>query len=219
MRIVIIGGGGQGRVIIDVVEKLPQFELVGIVDSGLTVGERVLGYEVLGGEDDLSALCRSRDVAGVIIAIGDNWQRSQVVRSVAAACPRLEFPAAVHPSAQVGKDAVIGRGTVVMAGAVVNPNAHIGGFCILNTLCSVDHDSRVADYVSFAPHSCSGGDVEVGAFAAVGLGANIIHGVRIGEHSVIGAGATVVKDLPSHVVAYGTPAQVIRQRAASERYL
>jgi acetyltransferase-like isoleucine patch superfamily enzyme len=73
--------------------------------------------------------------------------------------------------------------------------------------------------VSFAPHSCAGGNVGVDDCSAVSLGANIIHAIRIGAHTVVGAGATVLKDLPDHVVAYGTPARVVRSREAGERYL
>ena len=33
------------------------------------------------------------------------------------------------------------------------------------------------------------------------------------------AGATVLRDLPSHVVAYGTPARIVRSRSAEDPYL
>ena len=35
-------------------------------------------------------------------------------------------------------------------------------------------------------------------------------GVSIGENTVVGAGAVVVKDLPANVVAVGNPARVVR---------
>jgi len=42
----------------------------------------------------------------------------------------------------------------------------------------------------------------------LGAGAIILPGVRIGHHSIIGAGSVVTKDIPPSSVAYGTPAQV-----------
>jgi acetyltransferase-like isoleucine patch superfamily enzyme len=61
--------------------------------------------------------------------------------------------------------------------------------------------------------------VKVGGFSAVGLGANVVQKVTIGEHTVLGAGATLLKDLPGGVVAYGVPARVVRGREIGERYL
>jgi acetyltransferase-like isoleucine patch superfamily enzyme len=53
----------------------------------------------------------------------------------------------------------------------------------------------------------------------IGLGANVVHGLVIGEHTVIGAGSTVVRDVPDCVVALGSPARVTRTRSPGDRYL
>jgi sugar O-acyltransferase (sialic acid O-acetyltransferase NeuD family) len=219
MKTVIIGGGGHGRVIIDIVEKAAELKLVGIIDAQLPIGERILGYEVIGREKDLPQLIAERRIRGVVIAIGDNWVRSQVATLMQSLSLRLEFPNAVHPAAQLAKGVRLGRGNVIMAGCVINSNATIGDFCILNTNCSVDHDSRVGDFASFAPNACAGGNVTVGDYSAVCLGANIVHRCTIGAHTVVGAGATVLGDLPSRVVAYGTPARAVRERFEGESYL
>jgi sugar O-acyltransferase (sialic acid O-acetyltransferase NeuD family) len=219
MNIVIIGGGGHGKVVIDIVEKAEGFHLLGILDSQLPVGHKVMDCDVLGTESSLPKLIDERAIQGVVIAIGDNWLRSKTVESLQSLAPGIKYPNAVHPSAQLAKNVRLGRGNVVMAGCVVNSNATIGDFCILNTNCSVDHDSILGNYVSFAPKACAGGNVQVGDYSSVCLGANIIHGVKVGQHTLIGAGATVLNDLPSQVVAYGTPACVIRNRSPGEKFL
>jgi acetyltransferase-like isoleucine patch superfamily enzyme len=53
----------------------------------------------------------------------------------------------------------------------------------------------------------------------VGIGAVVRHGVRIGEWSVIGAGAVVLEDVPELVVAWGVPSRVVRARKRGDRYL
>jgi galactoside O-acetyltransferase len=35
--------------------------------------------------------------------------------------------------------------------------------------------------------------------------------VSIGENSVVGAGSVVLKDIPANVVAFGSPAKVVRE--------
>jgi acetyltransferase-like isoleucine patch superfamily enzyme len=42
----------------------------------------------------------------------------------------------------------------------------------------------------------------------IGAGAIILPGVRIGHHSIIGAGSVVTRDVPPESVAYGSPARV-----------
>lgn len=148
MRIAIIGGGGHGSVIADIIEKLPQFILVGFLDARYEPGLQILGYEVLGTPETLPLQIRKHDIQGIVIAVGDNWTRSKLAQAVRATAPEIQFPTLIHPSAQIGKNVRLGQGTVVMAGAVVNSNSTTGEFCILNTRCSLDHDNHLGDFVS-----------------------------------------------------------------------
>ncbi len=178
-----------------------------------------MGYEVIGRDGDLPALIERQRLEGVVIAVGDNWRRSQVVASIRSMSLGIEFPNAIHPSAQIGKHVRMGCGNVVMAGAAVNSGTTIGDFCIMNTNCSLDHDCRLGSFVSFAPNSCAGGIVEVGDYSAVCLGANVIHQIRIGPHAVVGAGSTVLNDVSANSVVFGTPARKVRNRSEGDTYL
>jgi acetyltransferase-like isoleucine patch superfamily enzyme len=102
---------------------------------------------------------------------------------------------------------------------VVNSDCRIGRFCILNTKALLDHDGLMEDYSSLAPNAAAGGNVTVGTFSAISLGANIVHGVFIGEHTILGAGALALENIPDHCVAYGAPAKYVRKRGEGERYL
>jgi acetyltransferase-like isoleucine patch superfamily enzyme len=106
-----------------------------------------------------------------------------------------------------------------LPGAIVAASADIGEFCIVNTKASLDHDGIMEAFSSFAPAVTAGGEVTIRQFAAVLLGANISHSISIGEHSVVGAGSLVLRDIPDRVVAYGLPARVIRTREIGEPYL
>ena len=219
MNVAVIGGGGHGRVAIDIIEKAGELNLVGVIDAKLPAGEKVLGYPVLGSDSEIASLAGQHGIEGVVVAIGYNWVRSNVVAAVADQIPQMKFPSAIHPSAQIARGVQIGRGSVLMAGSVVNTGSQVGEFCILNTNCSIDHDGVLGDFSSFGPNSCAGGTVHIGEFSAISLGANVIHNVKVGSHTVVGAGATVVSDLPSNVVAYGTPARVVRSREPGDSYL
>ncbi len=53
--------------------------------------------------------------------------------------------------------------------------------------------------------------IHVGRNVWIGAGAVIMPGVTIGENSVIGAGSVVTKNIPSNVVAVGSPCKVLRE--------
>ncbi len=218
-NILIFGASGHGKVIIDIVEKENIYNISGLIDDNKNLPVDFSGYKILGVTDETLHIIKKYNIYGGIVAIGDNWIRSLVVRKIRDISPDFVFVNAIHPSARIARNVTTGKGCVVMAGAVINSDTRTGDFCIINTGSSVDHDNIIEDYASIAPGVTTGGNVKIGSFSAVSLGASIIHGVTVGEHTVVGAGSTVLKNIPSYVVAYGTPAQVVRERQAGEKYL
>jgi sugar O-acyltransferase (sialic acid O-acetyltransferase NeuD family) len=218
-KVVIVGASEHGKVVADVIEREGKYAILGWIDSYKPAGGEFFGYPMLGAEDTLLDLWRQREIVGGLVAIGDNWTRGRVVEKLLALAPDFDFVTAVHPSAQIARGVRVGAGTVLMAGVVVNSDSRVGAHCILNTRSALDHDCVMDDFSSLAPGVTTGGVVRIGAYSAVSLGANIIHGKNIGAHTVIGAGALVRTDIPDHCVAYGVPARVIRRRAEGEKYL
>lgn len=209
--VVLFGAGGHARVVADILEKQGTWRIAAVIAQDHPHGD-FLGYPVRSSLDGLN-------VGEGVVAIGDNWTRARVAEQILAERPDFHFVTPVHPSAQIGRDVTLGPGTVVMAGVCINPGTRVGAHCIINTRASVDHDNVIEDFASLAPGVTTGGNVRVGPYSAVGIGATCVHGRRIGEHAVIGAGAVVCADVPERVVAYGVPCRVIRPRAAGEPYL
>jgi sugar O-acyltransferase (sialic acid O-acetyltransferase NeuD family) len=218
-NIVIAGSSGHAKVIIDIVEKEGRYNIAGLTDSIRRVGEITLGYNFLGLDIDLPMLIVEFNLKGIIIAIGDNSVRAHVAAKVIDICPDLPLVSAVHPSASVGKETTLGAGTVIMGGAVVNPCCQVGQLCIVNTKASLDHDSVMEDFSSLAPGVTTGGHCRIASYSAVGIGAVLRHGITIGEHSVVGGGSLVLKDVDPYSVAYGTPAKKTRDRQKGDKYL
>jgi sugar O-acyltransferase (sialic acid O-acetyltransferase NeuD family) len=216
--IVVIGASGHAKVLIDVIEQQGYYNIVGLIDDFKARGTRLMGYEVIGPKDHIADLVAGGKVAGGIVAIGHNWVRHRVAQSIRERAPDFLFINAIHPSARVAREVRLGVGVAVMAGVSVNPGTYIGDFCFLNTNASVDHDNTLDDSGCLQPNAATGGNVKIGAFSVISMGANIIHGVTIGSHTVVGAGSTVLTDLPDFVVAYGTPCQVIRRREPEDSY-
>jgi sugar O-acyltransferase (sialic acid O-acetyltransferase NeuD family) len=218
-KILIVGSSGHAKVVIDIVQRDGRYVIAGLIDSVRAIGEQTLGCRVLGREEDLPRLADTNAVSGLLVAVGDNFLRAMVVARASKLCPTLSFPAAIHPRANIATDVSIGEGSVIMANAIANPGCTVGRFCILNTNSSLDHDSIMDDFSSLAPAAATGGNCRIGSYSAVSIGAVLAHKVCIGEHTVIGAGATVLEDIGAFQVAYGAPAKAIRARQAGDKYL
>ena len=210
LPIVIFGCGGHGRVVADTL-KVAGAPLAGFLDDrppAAFVGE----IPVLG---DRGCLERPEFLKNheILIAIGEARVRRQLALLVLDRGGRLAR--AIHPNAVVASDVLIGEGTVVMAGVVVNTGSRIGRFVIVNTGATVDHDNLIEDGVHISPGCHLAGNVVCRADAFIGTGASIIPRTEIGARAVIGAGAAVISDVPSDVLAVGCPAVVKRHSVGS----
>ncbi|WP_214694237.1 MULTISPECIES: acetyltransferase [unclassified Exiguobacterium] len=212
--IVIFGAGGHAQVLIDLLELIGIYRIAGIYDdSPNLIGKMIYGYPVLG------VIGSNIMIRKGIIGIGDNVQRSIVAQKILDKASDFEFISAVHPSAIIGKNVTIGPGVAVMAGSVINSNTVLEAHNVVNTMSSVDHNCHLAPFSSVAPGAHLGGNVRLNERSFVGMGATVIHNILIESDTVVGAGATVVKDLPSGIIAYGTPASIQKNRTPYEKYL
>lgn len=204
-RIIIVGAGGHGAVVADIVR-----EAIGFVDEAPEMwGASVLGLPVFG---PLPAL-REIEHDAIVVAIGDNALRRAITTRLLAAGERLV--SAVHPFACVAQSATIGEGCVVAAGAIVMPRAVVGRGAIVNTKSSVDHDCVVGEFAHIAPGATLGGAVRIGDEVLIATGASVVARMTVGARSVIGAGAVVIRDIPEDVVAFGVPARITSDRRSA----
>jgi len=219
MKILIIGAGGHSKVIVDIIQNEQKYEIAGFIDDNLPIGHKLLDYKVLGKKEEINTLINKHEIFGGIIAIGDNFIRSNIKKKITQLCNEFKFINCIHPKSSIAFNVVMGEGNVVMAGAVINTSSEISNHCIFNTNCSIDHDNKIANFASIAPNAVTGGNVEVGEFSAIGIGATVKHNVSIGYNCIIGAGSLVNKDTKSNSVYYGIPAKFIRNHELGTKYL
>jgi len=212
-RLLIIGAGGHGISVSEVADSTG-FTTLGFVDDTGS-GTSLLGLPATVYDLD--------DYAGagglMAIAIGDNHTRERVWNARFACVSLDQFPALVHPSAVVSSRAQLGPGCVIHPGAVVGPLAVVGAFSILNSSSVLEHECVLKDFASLAPGAIVCGGSTIGERSALGIGATVKHGTSIGADTVIGANSYVHRDLLDNLVAFGSPARVMRSRERGESYL
>lgn len=213
-QVVVIGGGGHARVVIEVL-LAAGWRVAGYTDAGGRPGESFGGVPWL-GDDAVLPSVRAAGVAHAIVALGDNALRGRLGDRAAAL--GFELVNALHPSAQISPSAILGRGIAVMAQAAVNAATTIGDHSILNTGATVDHDNRIGRDVHIAPGSHLAGYVTVEDRVLIGVGSVVGRGrpLRIGEGAVVGSGSVVFTDVPPHTTVAGNPARPLRRGRKGE---
>jgi UDP-perosamine 4-acetyltransferase len=214
-QVVIIGCGGHGKVIADIIESRHEtYELLGFVDrDGALWGSSVWDYKVLGGYDFLLENIAPGEaaLANGVGSAGDTRQRRSVFEKFKSM--GYSFCSVKSPFSYFSARSAAGEGFQLMAGAVVNPACSIGNDVIINTNASVDHDCVIGDHAHISPGAALSGSVSVGEGTHIGTGASVKNGVAVGVECLVAAGAVVISDIPSGCLAMGVPAKIKTRRA------
>ncbi|WP_312484570.1 NeuD/PglB/VioB family sugar acetyltransferase [Stutzerimonas nitrititolerans] len=159
-RIILVGGGGHCRSVIDVIEQQGKYKIDGIVDLKENIGKKILGYPVIACDNQLRELFSSCKNAVITVGhIKTNSLRLKLYESLKEIGYKL--PVITSPLAYVSRHAQIGEGTLIMHHALVNANANIGKNCIINSKALIEHDAQVGDHCHISTASVINGGVVV----------------------------------------------------------
>jgi len=213
-QLLIIGAGGHGRETAQWVKDInrhrgAEWELLGYLDdSPGTAGEVRNGFPVLGGVQLLAEPAYAE--AWLICAIGSSRIRQAVMERIEQDAPGRRYATLVHPTAVVGDENAIAPGTMICPQAVVTTNVTLGRHVIINYGCTIGHDTVIEAYATILPGCRLSGNVTIRTGVELGTGVAVIPSVEIGPRTKVGAGATVVRNLPGDCTAVGVPARPIK---------
>jgi len=198
--ILIYGGGGHAKSVMEMVLAMGSYQIAGVVDDGIPAGTQVLGFPVLGTGDILPALAGYglRLAANGIGGILDIRLRVKIFEMLESS--GFSFPVLKHPSATVEPSAEIEDGAQVFANAYIGSSAVLHPRCMVNTSAVVSHDCEIGAYSHIAPGALLAGLVHVGERTLVGMGVTTAIGVRIGSGVRIGNGAIILADVPDRTI-------------------
>lgn len=211
MKLLLVGGGGHCRSVIDSLNKTG-FDNIGIIDKEENKEKNIYGVPYIGSDENFQEL-RNKGYTHAIITVGsigntEHRKRLQLMLSQYG----YQFFSVVDSSSIVSEHASIGQGCFVGKGAIINAGVVISDHCIINSGVVLDHDVRVESFVHIAPGSSISGGVKISSSAHIGTGSSVIQGISVGCNTIVGAGSVVLSDLPDAVVAYGNPCKIVRRR-------
>lgn len=202
-NLILLGGGGHCKSVIDVAESAG-YIILGVLGRPEEVGKQVLDYKVIGVDDDIPQYV---DKAEFIVTVGfikNPAIRIKLYNEVDKAGGKLAI--IVASTAYVSKYAKLGEGTVVMHQAFVNAGAQIGNNVILNTFTNIEHDAVIGDQCHISTGTMVNGDCKVGQNVFVGSHSVLTNGITVGDDIIIGAGSVVRKSIEQKGIYTGNPA-------------
>jgi len=203
MNLILVGGGGHCKSVIDVAESAG-YTILGILDLYENIGKKVLGYPIIGTDDNLADY---KDKALFVITVGhisDASLRIKIHDKIIMAGGKLAI--IISSTAKVSKYCTIGSGTVIMHQAVVNADAKIGEGCIINTFANVEHDTIIEDFCHISTGAMINGCCIIGKGTFIGSQAVLANGVSISSGCIISAGSFVRKNILNKGIYAGNPA-------------
>lgn len=215
--IVIVGAGGHGREVLQLIRDInaaspePAWDCLGFLVDAAYLAQApavVGGLPVLG---DLSWLA-ARPGVQVVVAIGAPAARRLMVGRIRAQGGNA-FPGLIHPRAWIGANVALGEGTLVCAGAMLTSDIKVGAHVHLNVASTLAHDDVLEDFVTLGPGVHVAGNVVLREGAELGIGCSVIPRCTVGAWSVLGAGAVVTQSIEADCTAVGSPARVVKRRA------
>ena len=189
-KIILIGGGGHCKSVIDVIEEEDQFQIAGIIDKAELFESNILGYPVIGNDSDLEDLAKKYSYALVTIGQIKSPEPRKNLFNLAKKAGFL-MPSVVSPGAYISKHAFIGNGVTVMHGAIINANASIGDNCIINSKALIEHDSKVYENCHISTNTTINGGVIIESGCFIGSGSILRESITINKNSFIKAGSIV----------------------------
>jgi sugar O-acyltransferase (sialic acid O-acetyltransferase NeuD family) len=211
--VVILGAGGFGRGILDVIDALnrqrPRYRVLGFLDpdaDALPASTRP-GGRVIGDDADLAGL----DARYVISVAAPTSRRA--LHHAALQAGKCAIDALVHPTCSMGGDVRLRPGAVLTGGVRVASNVVVGRHAHVNFNSTIGHDAVLGDFVTVFPQVAISGYATLEDGVTMGTGSAVIPRVRIGRGATVGAGAVVVRDVPPNVTVVGVPARPVHRDA------
>lgn len=202
-ELILVGGGGHCKSVIEVAESAG-YSILGILDMPEEVGKTVLGYKVVGTDDDIPQFVGKAEFVITVGFIKNPAIRIRIFDKIKSAGGRLAT--IVASTARVSKYAEVGEGTVVMHQAFVNAGAKIGCNCIINTFSNIEHDAQVGDQCHISTGTMVNGDCKIGERVFIGSQSVLANGITVGDDIIVGAGSLVRKSISTKGIYSGNPA-------------
>ncbi len=205
IRVSSFGTKIHDRVLFGPDPTIGNYVLIGEPPRGKKPGER---KTIIGAR----ALIRSHSVIYADNVIGDDFQTGHGVL--------VREENRIGNNVSIGSHSIVEHHVIIGNNVRLHSNVFVPEFSVLEDDCWLGPNVVVTN--ARYPQSQNAKEnlkgVTIKRAAKIGANATLLPGIVIGENALVGAGAVVVRDVPTGAVVAGNPARVIKQVKDIEAY-
>lgn len=211
-RILLVGGGGHCKSVLDTLLERNNFSDIGIIDKKENIGKEILGMPIIGCDNDLPKLFNTgyKYAFVTVGSVGDTKLRVKLFNKLLKV--GFEIPNIIDPTAIVSSHIHMETGIYIGKKSIINAGSTIKRGAIINSGAIIEHDCTIGEFVHIAPGAVLCGEINVGARTHIGANSVIKQQLVIGSDSVIGVGSVVTKNIEDNIIAYGNPCKGVIER-------
>lgn len=197
-KILLVGAGGHAISCMEIIESDDLYEIVGLIGYKGERNKKVLNYNIIGCDDNLSyLLSKSKNAFITIGQIKSSSLRKKMFTKLIKIGYKL--PTIISSTSLVSRHSYVSKGSIVMKNAVINAGVKIGKNCIINNGAIIEHGVEIGDHCHISTGVIINGDVKIGHGTFVGSQSTVKEGVKIGMNSVIGMGSRILKNIENNL--------------------
>lgn len=204
--ILIIGAGGLGKEVIDLIKDIGGYDIIGFLDDdGEKKGTIINHIPVV---DTIDNLDQYKSVDNVVIAIANPAIKKKIYEY--SKDMGFQYPNLVHPTVIMGSSVKMGKGNIIGAYSMLSTEAMLHDFVTINPQCGIGHESEIHSFTTLYWNVNIGGNTSILESCELGSKSCVIQGLHVANNVVLGAGAVVAKDIHDSGTYVGVPVRKIK---------
>jgi sugar O-acyltransferase (sialic acid O-acetyltransferase NeuD family) len=208
-KLAIIGSGDLGQLIAHHAAQDSGYEVIGFFNDFAAKGSLVHNKPILGGTKEIVELFEQKIFDYLMVGVG--YQHFNFRKNIFNQFKgRIPFANIIHRSAYIDSSCRLGEGIFILPGTVLDYNVLLEDNVLLNTACTIAHDSKVGMHSFLSPRVAVAGFVNIGSCCNIGINTSIIDNIEIVDEVQTGGATVVIKNLEKAGLYVGNPARFIR---------
>ncbi len=205
-KAIIVGAGTYGQVYAEYLKD--EYQIIGFIDDDRRLLDtEINNIKVLGNFEYL--LNQIDKNINVFVPIGNNHVRANLLKKLME--KGFNTPNFIHKNTRIHSSVNIGKCVYILHGTNIMPHTTIGDYVLISMGVNIAHHTIIDEGCFFSQGSNIGASIHFKNYVFCGISSTVMTGVKtVGQKSLIGAGAVIIRDVPAGATVVGNPGRIIK---------